>query len=642
MRTAIALMACCIAFISNAQLKQSAALSCSHQRLAHALKTSDFVSGAGNNFRVHHYICKWKLDPAVRWIDGSVEVRFRTTTQADSIVLDLSDKLTVDSVVYQQQQINFIQRTNKTLTIQFPATISSNSYASAIVYYKGEPDISAFGSFITTQHNNIPVLWTLSEPFGARDWWPCKNNVGEKADSIDIVIDYPAQYTASSNGVLVSEAVLSDRKISHFQHRYPIASYLVAVAITNYSIIQDVVTMGTKSFPLRHYVYPEDVATWQAQAPAVKNAFRNFYKWLGDYPFDKEQYAQTQFSWGGGMEHQTNSFISGTDEYLMAHELAHQWFGDKISISNWQHLWLNEGFATFFGLLNFKVTNPPWYAYLMKLQRDNVIAEPGGSVWVDDITDVNRLFSGRLTYDKGACFIRMLNILLGDDLFFQLIKDYLTHNNYAYGSVSTSDFQALAEKYYGSSLSFFFDQWIKKEGYPTYQISWYQNSNHWAKLKVHQTTSHPSVSYFKTAVPLSFKSFGKEFRTTAFFSKQDDEIWINVGFEADTLLIDEEYLTLSGANTSTKVSHPITPSSVRIFPVPVQQMLNIEIKNPATNKFRIEIFNAEGRTVKQQELIAVGFDQIFQVPLESLPKGWYYIIVNNEKETLLQQSFLRH
>lgn len=642
MRWLLVFISCCLAFAGQAQETFSGRLSCSHQKQFSAAKHAEAISGAGDNFHVHHYRCNWKLDPAVRWIEGAVKISFRTLAQSDSIVLDLTDKLMVDSVLFDQQKISFTQRSNKTLSLYFPSTIPQNSYAAATVFYHGEPDISAFGSFITTLHNSTPVLWTLSEPFGSRDWWPCKNNVGEKADSIDITIQYPAQYTASSNGLLFSESEANGFKTSHFKHRYPIASYLVAVAITNYSVIYDSVTMGQKRFALLHYVYPEDLAVWQAQAPAVKNAFTNFYNWMGDYPFDKEKYAQTQFSWGGGMEHQTNSFISGTDEYLMAHELAHQWFGDKLSISDWRHLWLNEGFATFFGLLNFKVTNRPWYDYLMKVQRDNVIAEPGGSVWVDDVSDVNRLFNGRLTYDKGACFIRMLNILLGDEKFFKLIKDYTNHLSFAYKSIATEDFQQLAEKYYGGPLDFFFDQWIKKEGYPTYHINWYQNRNHWAKIKVHQTTSHPSVTYFKTAVPLTFKSFGNTFSTTAFFSKQDDEIWINVGFAADTLIIDEAYLTLSGSNTSKKTGYPAGASAVRIFPVPAQDVLNVEIKNPATQSYSVYVVNAEGRTLLQKELSADGYDQIFQIPVQSLAKGWYYIRVSNSKEVLLQQSFLRH
>ena len=182
------------------------------------------------SFDVIHYTCHWKVDPAVNYIEGSVTILYKMALSANQIQLDLSSALQTDSIVQHNQRLNFTHN-NDVITIQWPQTQEAQTIDSVTVFYKGVPSSSGFGSFILSQHGTgTPVLWTLSEPYGARDWWPCKNGLNDKADSIDVYITHPDSYKAASNGLLQSETTHPDGTITtHWHHSYSIATYLICM-----------------------------------------------------------------------------------------------------------------------------------------------------------------------------------------------------------------------------------------------------------------------------------------------------------------------------------------------------------------------------------------------------------------------------
>ena len=167
--------------------------------------TQGVYSVASDNFDVRHYRCEWQVDPAVQYINGAITTEFIIRQTSDTIVFDINKALTVDSILYHGANILFQQTANDGLTVNFPSSINKGTIDSVTVFYQGIPDASGFGSFYQGTHSGVPVIWTLSEPFGARDWWPCKNGLNDKADSIDIIVTYPQQYLASSNGLVVGE-----------------------------------------------------------------------------------------------------------------------------------------------------------------------------------------------------------------------------------------------------------------------------------------------------------------------------------------------------------------------------------------------------------------------------------------------------
>ena len=203
-------------------------------------------------------------------------------------------------------------------------------------------------AFTTSQHFGTPIMWTLSEPFGARDWWPCKQDLSDKIENIDFYITAPSAYKGVANGLEVSEIANNNgTKTVHYQHNYAIPAYLVAFAVTNYQIYQQTAGTAPNTFPIVNYIYPENYNSAVNQVAVtlpIMNLFENLFE---TYPFHEEKYGHAQFGWGGGMEHTTVSFMGSFSRDLIAHELAHHWFGNKITCGTWKDIWLNEGFAEY-------------------------------------------------------------------------------------------------------------------------------------------------------------------------------------------------------------------------------------------------------------------------------------------------------
>ena len=220
---------------------------------------------ASDNFDVKYYRCEWEVDPAVRYINGKVTIYFVVLNSSTSITLDLMGTLVTDSIKQRSGSLSFTQPSNG-LQINFTSTINTGTLDSVTIYYKGVPADTGFGSFITTTHAGIPVVWSLSEPYGSRDWWPCKNGLDDKADSIDVIITNPVAYKAASNGLLQSETIIAGgtKKVAHWKHRYPIASYLICMAVTNYTVFNNSVQLGAINLPMQTYCYPESLAAFQA------------------------------------------------------------------------------------------------------------------------------------------------------------------------------------------------------------------------------------------------------------------------------------------------------------------------------------------------------------------------------------------
>jgi aminopeptidase N len=600
----------------------------SHERLFNA----DNITLASENFDVKYYRCEWEVDPAVRYIAGKVTVYYSVTSSTSSISFDLMNDLTVDSV---KQRNNLLarQHINNELQISFPASVNTGVFDSISIFYKGVPSNSSFGSFVQSTHSGVPVIWTLSEPYGSRDWWPCKNGLTDKPDSIDIIITCPAAYRAASNGLLQSESLISGgtKRVSHWKHRYPIATYLVAFAVTNYVVLNHSVQLGSVNLPMQTHCYPESQASFQANTQLVLDALQLFHNLFGDYPFIKEKYGHVQFGWGGGMEHQTSSFIVSPNEGLMAHELAHQWFGNKITCGSWEDIWLNEGFATHLTSMYLEQKYPASIITNRRNGINSITSQPGGSVWVDDTTSVNRIFSSRLSYTKGSHLLYMLRWILGDAVFFKAVKNYLNDPKLAYGFARTDDLKRHLEKESGKNLTKFFNDWYRGQGYPSYRVEWTQLGSSHVRIKMNQITSHASVSFFELPVALKFANATQE-KTIIVDNKYNGEIFFrNIGFVADTVYIDPEYWLISRNNTAQKVAdNNSTPHVVQIFPNPVKDYFYVYLRNfPNTAGF-INLFNAAGQKVYAKRFIIQNGSEFMEVPSQQLASGVYVLHVQTE------------
>lgn len=589
------------------------------------------ISKASNNFHIHYLKFKLKVNPAIRYIDGSVDIYFIPNILTDSIELDLSYQLKVDSIVFNNQKLSYIQHPNNTLIIYFQTALVAAQNYSMNIFYKGVPGDSGYGSFIQTTHNNTPVIWTLSEPFGSKDWFPCKNELSNKIDSVDMFITHPSVYKATANGVLQYEQTNGGNTTTFFKHRYPIATYLIAFAVSNYSVQQIKMKIGIDTLQYVSYIYPESVADFQNLIIPTINALQLFSNTFGTYPFIKEQYGITQFGWGGGMEHQTNSFLSAPDTNLMVHELAHQWFGNKVTCHSWQHIWLNEGLATFAANYYFEKVDSAKLLSFLTTQLNNITKLPDGKIIVSDTFNVGSIFNSRLSYDKAAFMLRMLRYTLGDSIFFKAVFNYINDPLLQYNFVTTNHFIQHVEEVAKQDLSWFFNQWLNGEGFPTFNVSWSNNNFNWVKVIVNQTTSHSSVPFYKTVLPLTFKNNQQQKTIKVFCTKNNQEFWAYLGFKADTVLVDEDLQLISKNNTTIQL--PLTIASdnnVLLYPNPVKDNLFLQITEPLAQQLNIQIYNAFGSMVYSNLFKNISNNTLIKIPFSSYLKGFYVVKIQTE------------
>lgn len=597
-------------------------------------------TGASSNFDVKYYRCQWKTDPEIRYINGVVTSYFVITSSTDYITYDLSDSLHVDSIKEKNNLLTFSRQDN-TVKINFTTPKAEGSFDSVSIFYQGVPPGSGFGSFINSVHDSIPILWTLSEPYGSRDWWPCKNGLDDKADSIDVYITAPLQYTAVSNGLRESEIISGSNKITHWRHRYPIASYLVCMAVTNYSEFTNYVLIGNTNLLMQTFCYPENLALFQNNTPLVLSELQFYSNIFGPYPFIKEKYGQVQFGWGGGEEHQTSTFIVTPDESLMAHELGHQWFGDKVTCGSWQDIWLNEGFATHLASMYMENKYPLTVMVTRKSEISNITSFTGGSVFVNDTTNINRIFDSRLTYTKGSHLLYMLRWILGDSVFFKGMRSYLNDSSISFGFARTTDFQRNLEKVSGVDLNYFFNEWFYGQGYPSYNVQLSQIGNDYVKIKMNQTTSDPSVQFFELPVALQFKNATQQ-KTIIVNNTFNGEIYFkDIGFVADSVIVDPDYWLITKNNTTQKVNDDGNIENVvQVFPSPFINSFNVYLKNFNSPVAHLKLYDSKGRLMLSKDLPVEG-SLFYEINMQNFARGIYFIKIQTDNGVKFVKKILK-
>ena len=557
------------------------------------------------DYDLKYYRFEWYIDPAIYFIQGSATVYFQTLADDFAeIHFDFSTLMNIDSILYHGQVLNYTQSGDYLLTIQLPTPLVAGTLDSLSIVYQGAPPSGGFGSFEQGNHGGIPILWTLSEPFGTQDWWPCKNGLSDKIDSIDVIITTPEAYRAASNGVLIHEDTSGTDKIYHWQHNYPITPYLVAICVTNYVQYTDTVRLGNGTdLPMLNYVYPESLTGARAGTADLVQVLQFFDSLFVTYPFHLEKYGHAQWGWGGGEEHQTMSFVVSFGWSLLSHELAHQWFGDMVTCGSWEDIWLNEGFATYLeGLSRERFHDEAdWYAW--RINRVNIItSQPGGSVKVSDTTSVNRIFSGRLSYSKGSYLLHMLRWKLGEADFFQALRDYL--NDFEFDYAKTPDLKAHLEAASGHDLTEYFDDWYYGEGFPRYAVTWEQEGNQFL-IELSQTTSHPSVDFFEMPVPVVLSGNGID-TTLRLEHIQNNQLFsIPVSFEVTSVQFDPALWLISNGNTVqegdlTSATRDLAHGTqVILYPNPVKDVLQVVFENgQARGKFHWQIVNGLGQRLE--------------------------------------------
>ena len=577
-----------------------------------------------SNYDITYHKLEFTVDPAAANIAGKVTTTFTALENLSTITFDLDDNMTVTSVTENENSLSFTQNSNNELVITLLNTVNKGNSASVLIAYNGTPTSSGFDSFEASTHGTdaTPILWTLSEPYGALDWWPCKQDLNDKIDETDIYITAPEIYTAVSNGLEQSVTINDGKKTTHFKHQYPIPAYLIAFAVTNYETYSHTVENNGNPFPIVNYVYPENLTNAQNSTGITVDIMNHFISLFGNYPFENEKYGHAQFGWGGGMEHTTISFMGSFDRNLIAHELAHQWFGDKVTCGSWKDIWLNEGFATYLSGLTIEYLDGEASFKTWKSSNiSSITSSTDGAVYLSDVdtTSVSRIFNGRLSYNKGAMVLHMLRKKLGDTNFFKGVKNYINDPDLEYDYAKTPDLMAHLETASELDLDEFFNDWVYNQGYPTYNINWHQDTA--VNIQLNQTQSHSSVSFFEANVPLRLNGTNGEILDMVLNNVNNGQTFVeNVNFTVSSIEFDPDFDMISKNNnvTLSTENNNFIAENISLFPNPTHDVLMIKTsENIKVN--RAVIFNTLGKKIFETTNK--------QVNLSQLNSGIYFIKV---------------
>ncbi len=416
-----------------------------------------------------YYDLDLTMDPVITDVSGTVTLRATPTAASiTSIDLDLLNNFTVSAVRVDGGAAVFSHAGNL-ISVTLGGSFAPGDTFTVEVDYSGTPN-EAYGAFGFDSFSGSPMIWSLSEPYGARSWWPCKDLPEDKPDSVDIRIRVPSNLIVASNGTLRDTTIAAGWTTYNWHENYPIATYLVSVAIHPYSILTDWYNYSpTDSMPIQHYIFPGHVGSVGPQVSMTAEMIEHFSSLFGEYPFVDEKYGHAEFLWGGGMEHQTISSMGFFGESIVAHELAHQWWGDKITCNTFNHIWLNEGFATYSEALwdDYKYGRAAY-----KQTMRNAAYYGPGTIYVEDPNDFNEIFDSNLSYNKASWVLHMLRHIVDDTMFFDILQAYYADPGVEYGTATTEQFRTICETVSGMDFEAFFDQWIYDEYFPIYSFDW--------------------------------------------------------------------------------------------------------------------------------------------------------------------------
>lgn len=577
---------------------------------------------------IYHHL-KMDIDPGVRYVSGSVVTRL--VAEEDNFTLfslDLDNTMTVDSVT-SDLAISYSHLGDE-IQISVPSQ-SKGDILEVEIHYQGDPtqhEEKAFGYFFQPDG---PVAWSLSQPYGAIGWWPCKQQLYDKIDSIDISLTVPYGNIGASLGLLTGIDTLADSTQTYYwKHRYPVATYLVAVTVSNFYEENHYIPLSNGDSVYHvDYLYPAykpqaDTLRWN-----INGMMWAFDSLFGEYPFIKEKYGHVQYGRGGGMEHQTLSSMSNLDYNLMAHELGHMWFGDKVTCATWQDLWLNEGWATYTVSIahEFARTRESFFNYIRDVQNNALEAEEG-SVFAYDTAQRGILFTGNLRYAKGAAVLHQLRWEVGDKAFFEGSRAFLADAELCYGFAHTIDFQEAIEKASGKDLTGFFDRYIYNEGHPILTMGWSRHSNKSIKIQLLQETSHPSVSFYP--LPIEFRALG-EGKDSLFrieHQTNGEEIVIDLGFKVDELIYDPNSWLLARALLAEGTHSDL--SNVTIYPNPATSELSVYLQDKKIDA--LEVTDLQGRVIiteDTQELL----NSTSKINIANMVPGLYFLSISSADET---------
>lgn len=591
------------------------------------------------NYDVKYYWLNLDMNNTSAAIKGYTIIGAKVTSASlDTFAFQLHDNYTIDSVVINGKKYTSLVRTKAEARLKLSSPATKGTMLHAKIYYSGtapkEVNTWAVGLVNGKDKFNNGITYSLSVPYSAYEWFPCKQVMPDLADSVFLDITVDSSLKVAGNGLLESVKDLGNgKKTWRWRTRYPVNYYLIAVSVGKYTEIKGQVTLPGVSNPmLIHNMVYDDSATVangkELLTTTAADFLINYSNLFGTYPFYKEKFGIYTIPLSGGMEHQTMPALGDIDYYLLAHEMAHQWFGDHVNLGTFRDMWLNEGWASYCEYLTAEKFRPAQAPTIMSNYHYDVMQSIKGSGYVSDTIIFANLYHSRLVYHKGASVFHTLRkVVNNDSVFFGAVKAY--QQKFGFGHVTMQDFIDVMEEKTGMDLTQFFQQWYYGEGYPTFAITWYQKNGK-VKIKLVQTTSAPTVTpLFVTPVEIALKTAGgdQRFRLDQVIGTQYYEISFTETVTGITIDPDDWLLNKIKAITkdSSVLSMPASEDKgegLRVYPNPFTKNLCIELPQYSSDTY-VQLSTMTGQTV----CVSYPEESNFVMETSKLANGLYILAV---------------
>jgi aminopeptidase N len=474
---------------------------------------------------------------------GEAVVKFVPNENASSVLFDIyglnkagkgMQVVATGFNIYHQTSCPFEQRDNKVI-ITMPVKKDDTAYA--VIHYKGIPDD---GLIISKNKYGDRTFFADNWPNRAHHWIPCVDRPDDKA-SFEFIVTAPLHYRVISNGTKTEEKEIGDgKKLTHWKEETALSTKVMVIGVAKFAVktFED----SPPGIPVSAWVYEQDSLPGFRNYSVTPSILKFLTGYIGPYPYEKLANVQSKTIFGG-MENASAIFYEETSaalfqniESLLAHEIAHQWFGDMASEKSFPHLWLSEGFATYLTHIYIESKyGPDSLNKEMKNDRDEIIgfAKESNSPVVDSVSPLMRLLNPN-SYQKGGWILHMLRRQLGDSVFHKIIRSY--YSAYAGKNADTRDFQRICEKESGKDLTVFFNQWLYTPGQPRLEVQWkYDLKNKTMLVTVKQLQK--SLFQFPLEIQIQSGS-GKSQWETLSVSKQDQPFSIPLKETPSRLYLD--------------------------------------------------------------------------------------------------------
>ncbi len=588
-------------------------------------------------YDVHFYQLDLSMTNISTSLSGTGSIHAKAKQPLDSALFELFSTLNITQIRVNGQPVSYFRVAS---AVKVPVYALTNESFIIEVDYNGNPPTAQTnplgGSGMTAASSpswGNKVVWSLSEPFSAFEWFPCKQSLTDKADSCAVSITVPDTCKAGSNGLLEHVTALGNGFTRYdWKHRHPIDYYLISVSVAKY--IEYNVYANPVGAPnpilIQNYIYdnPATLPNFQAEIDETADFIELYYDLYGPYPFENEKYGHCMAPISGGMEHQTMTTQGFFEKTLTSHELAHQWWGDNVTCASWCDIWLNEGFASYSEYLMLENLYPGEQGPSMQQVHNNVMNQAGGSVWVLDSLNESRIFSGRLTYDKGSGIIHTMRYLINNDtLFFNALRAFQVA--FTDSTATGITFKNFIENFTGVNLTPFFNEWYFGEGYPTYSVKWNQSGND-AAIEISHTTSMSQVTpTFTNDIDLRFIRQGQADTIIRFNINSNTEQFsiYNIGTLTGSIGVDPKNWIINKVGSITEdpnlnvgIESILEVKNMRVFPNPSNGEFTVQ--NIPANARSFELFDQSGRFIMAQKVTKEGL-----IRLNDLSDGTYIFSV---------------